>query len=105
MEMTLPEYTEILREIEEQAPWRTNADKEMDYVDGNQLDSELLQRQQAVGIPPAIEDLMGPAIRALTGRGKGPTPCPLPPSPHPRLPGAGRRRRTRYRRDSASRPA
>ena len=65
--MDLAEYTDILGEIEEQAPWRMNADKEMDYVDGNQLDSELLQRQQAVGIPPAIEDLMGPAIRALTG--------------------------------------
>ena len=26
VEMTLPEYIEILREIEEQAPWRTNAD-------------------------------------------------------------------------------
>jgi hypothetical protein len=67
VDMRLPEYLEILREIEEQAPWRTNADKEMDYVDGNQLDSELLQKQAAVGIPPAVEDLMGPAIRALTG--------------------------------------
>ncbi len=65
--MELDEYTEILREIEEQPRWRANADKEMDYVDGNQLDSELLQRQAAIGIPPAIEDLMGPAIRALTG--------------------------------------
>lgn len=67
VEMTLPEYIEILSEIEEQAPWRTNADKEMDYVDGNQLNSELLQKQAAVGIPPAVEDLMGPALRALTG--------------------------------------
>lgn len=65
--MELEEYACILREIEEQPRWRANADKEMDYVDGNQLDSDLLRRQQAIGIPPAIEDLMGPAIRALTG--------------------------------------
>ena len=34
--MELEEYTGILREIEEQPRWRANADKEMDYVDGNQ---------------------------------------------------------------------
>lgn len=65
--MELGEYACILREMEEQPRWRSKADKEMDYVDGNQLDSDLLRRQQAIGIPPAIEDLMGPAIRALTG--------------------------------------
>lgn len=65
--MELEEYIGIQREIEEQPRFRAQADKEMDYVDGNQLDSDLLRRQQAIGIPPAIEDLMGPAIRALTG--------------------------------------
>jgi len=65
--MTLAEYTEILMEDENQPAWRTNADKEMDYADGNQLDSELLQRQKNLGIPPAIEDLIGPAMLSIRG--------------------------------------
>lgn len=65
--LTLAEYTEILMEDENQPAWRTNADKEMDYADGNQLDSELLQRQKELGIPPAIEDLVGPAMLSIRG--------------------------------------
>lgn len=65
--LTLEEYTDILNEIEDQPPWRGKADKEMDYVDGNQLDSELLRRQQALGIPPAMENVMKPAIQAVVG--------------------------------------
>lgn len=65
--LTYDEYREIHDEIEEQPTWRSIADKEMDYADGNQLDSELLQRQQALGIPPAIEDLIGPALLSIQG--------------------------------------
>lgn len=65
--MRLLEYRQILEEIENQPHWRAQADKEMEYVDGNQLSSELLNRQKAVGIPPAIENLIGPAIRSLQG--------------------------------------
>lgn len=64
---TLEEYTELMREIEEQPRWRSTADKEMDYADGNQLDSELLQRQKDLGIPPAVEDLVGPALLSIQG--------------------------------------
>lgn len=64
---TLEEYTELMREIEEQPRWRSTADKEMDYADGNQLDSELLQRQKELGIPPAVEDLVGPALLSIQG--------------------------------------
>lgn len=63
----LDEYTEIMEEIEEQPDWRTTADKEMDYADGNQLSSELLQRQIELGIPPAVEDLIGPALLSIQG--------------------------------------
>lgn len=66
-EISYEEYSEIYSEIEEQPYWRFIADKEMDYADGNQLDSELLQRQQALGIPPAIEDLIGPSLLSIQG--------------------------------------
>ena len=65
--LTLEEYTLFCEEIEEQPAWRSSADKEMDYADGNQLDTELLRAQQERGIPPAKEDLIGPALLALQG--------------------------------------
>jgi len=65
--LTVDEYAEFMREIEEQPKWRHTADKEMEYADGNQLDSELLKRQQALGIPPAVEDLIGPALLSIQG--------------------------------------
>jgi hypothetical protein len=65
--LTLHEYTTFIEEIEQQPQWRRIADKEMDYADGNQLDSELLRMQQALGIPPAVEDLIGPALLSIQG--------------------------------------
>lgn len=65
--LSLDELTEIMHEIEEQPHWRATADKEMDYADGNQLDSDLLKRMQAIGIPPAVEDMIGPALLSVEG--------------------------------------
>lgn len=65
--LELDEFTRYLHEIENQPAWRSRADREMDYVDGNQLDAEVLQRQKALGMPPAIEPLIGPAIEAVLG--------------------------------------
>lgn len=65
--LSLEAFTEILREVELQPAWRAVADKEMDYADGNQLDGELVQRQKALGIPPAIENLIGPALLSVQG--------------------------------------
>ena len=65
--LTLDEYTAIMDEIEEQPKWRHTADKEMDYADGNQLSGQLLQKMQELGFPPAIEDLIGPALRSIQG--------------------------------------
>lgn len=65
--LTLHEYEEIIDEIEDQPRWRHVADQECDYADGNQLDTELLRRQQALGIPPAVEDMIGPALLSIQG--------------------------------------
>ena len=61
------EFADILTEIQNQPPWRSRADKEADYVDGNQLDTELLNKQKARGIPPASENIMRPAIESVMG--------------------------------------
>ena len=65
--MTLTEFGDIINEAIDQPPWRAAADREADYVDGNQLDSQLLQRLKAIGIPPAKENIIGPAIAAICG--------------------------------------
>lgn len=65
--MSLHEYQSILAEIEEHPSWRDTADMEMDYADGNQLDTDLLRRQKELGIPPAVENVIAPALRSLCG--------------------------------------
>lgn len=65
--LTLVQFTKWFLEVQNQPLWRSRADREMDYVDGNQLDSEILQKQKALGIPPAVENLIGPAVKAVTG--------------------------------------
>lgn len=66
-ELSLDDFTRIFREMEEQPAWRARADKEMEYVDGNQLSSEVVQKLKAVGMPPAIEPVIGPAIQSVCG--------------------------------------
>lgn len=65
--MTVLEYAKIVQECIDQPPWRAAADKEADYVDGNQLSTDLLKRLQATGVPPAKENVIGPAIAAICG--------------------------------------
>jgi len=65
--LSLSQFTRFFEEIQNQPTWRANADTEMEYVDGNQLNSKILQAQAAIGMPPAIEPLIGPAIEAVTG--------------------------------------
>jgi len=65
--LDLSKYTKFLEEILWQPAWRSRADKESDYYDGNQLDSEVLQAQAALGIPPAIEPIIGSTIDSVLG--------------------------------------
>lgn len=60
-------FTKWMQELQEQPPWRSKADKEADYCDGNQLDSEVMRRARERGLPPAIEPLIGPTMDAITG--------------------------------------
>ena len=65
--LTLEQFESFHKEVKAQPPWRTAADKEADYLDGQQLDSDILRKQQAIGLPPAIEPLMGPALGYVCG--------------------------------------
>lgn len=65
--ITRDEFASIVRESLAQPPWRAQADHEADYADGNQLSTALLQRMKDMGIPPAKENIIGPAIRAVCG--------------------------------------
>ena len=60
-------FTQWLLECEQQPAWRSNADKESDYYDGNQLDSDVMRRAAERGLPPAIEPLVGPTIDSVLG--------------------------------------
>jgi len=66
-ELSFQEFTDILLEVRDQPAWRTNADKEMDYKDGNQLSSAILDRMKVLGIPPATMPLIGINIEAALG--------------------------------------
>lgn len=65
--MTLDRFTDILTEVEEQPAWRYNADRESDYYDGNQLDSETMRTMVLRGLPPSTEPLIGAAIDSVLG--------------------------------------
>lgn len=66
--LTLDEYREIHDEIDNQPKaWRPVADKEMDYADGNQLSTKLLDAQKALGIPPSKENLIGASLEGIRG--------------------------------------
>ena len=65
--ISIEEFASIVRESLAQPPWRAQADHEADYADGNQLSTALLQRLKEMGIPPAKENVIGPAIRSVCG--------------------------------------
>ena len=65
--LSLQTFTRWLDEIEQQPSWRARADRECDYYDGNQLDSEVMRKARERGLPPAIEPLIGPTIDAVLG--------------------------------------
>lgn len=65
--LSLIQFTQWVTECEQQPAWRVKADRECDYYDGNQLDSEVMRRARERGLPPAIEPLIGPTIDSVLG--------------------------------------
>jgi len=66
--LTVDEYREIHEEIDNQPrEWRPIADREMDYAEGNQLKTELIEAQRKLGIPVAKENLIGAALEGIRG--------------------------------------
>lgn len=65
--LSLQQFTDMMTEMQEQPAWRARADREADYCDGNQLNSEVLNKMRWIGLPPAIEPLIGPTIDAVLG--------------------------------------
>jgi hypothetical protein len=61
------QFIQIYNEILEQPAWRARADREADYYDGNQLDSDILELQKERGIPPSIENLIGRTVDDICG--------------------------------------
>lgn len=66
--LSLETFTQWVTECEEQPAWRSRADRECDYYDGNQLDSDVMRKARERGLPPAIEPLIGPTIDAVLGQ-------------------------------------
>lgn len=66
--LTLAEYRTIHEEIDEQPrAWRRTADREMDYADGNQLDTELIRYMKSQGIPTVRENLIAGSLEGIRG--------------------------------------
>lgn len=67
MKVTAQTLADCLAEIHEQPPWRNQADREMDYCDGNQSDSETLQAMRDKGMKPTTENVLGPTMEDIAG--------------------------------------
>lgn len=66
--LTLSEYRDIHEEIDGQPrAWRRTADREMDYADGNQLDTELIRYMKSQGIPTVRENLIAGSLEGIRG--------------------------------------
>jgi len=65
--MSYAQFMTVVEDIRWEPPWRRQADKCSDYYDGNQLDSEALQRMQERGIAPLVYNITKPVIDVCIG--------------------------------------
>lgn len=57
----------LLRDLQDEPPWREAASREAAYYDGNQIDLPTLQKQAEVGIPPLSFNLIKPNVNSVRG--------------------------------------
>jgi len=65
--MTTEKLEAFLLDIRDEPNWRLEANKEMDYYDGNQLDNDILRQMEDRGMAPLIRNLIGPTIDVVLG--------------------------------------
>jgi hypothetical protein len=61
------EVEAILFELQQQPNWRREADKAVDYYDGNQLSPEAAQKLRERGQPPLITNFIKPTVDTVLG--------------------------------------
>lgn len=61
------EFHNYLSELRWQPSWRNEADKAVDYYDGNQLDAETLALLENKGMGPLINNVIAPVINVVLG--------------------------------------
>src|SRR5450631_4072197 len=64
--LSLERFTKFFHEILHQPAWRREADREADYKDGNQISAEVLEKMKRIGMPPAIESILGMEAKKRT---------------------------------------
>lgn len=58
---------DFMLDIRDEPLWRVQANREADYYDNNQLDSETLEEMRERGIAPLVRNLVAPTIDAVLG--------------------------------------
>jgi hypothetical protein len=65
--LTQEKLEAFLNDIRDEPLWRSRANKEMDYYDGNQLDNDTITQMSERGVAPLIRNLIGPTVDVVLG--------------------------------------
>lgn len=66
-QLAVSQLERFLDDMRLQPQWRREADKACDWYDGNQLDAQMLQRMERLGIPPVYTNLIAPTVDLVLG--------------------------------------